>query len=85
VIEEALDLSIVRSTGLTPDAPELTPREREVLELLARGCTNRQMLSGARGRSAYYRRYVRAVLAKLGLTRKAQAAVGAARRQPQVG
>ena len=63
----------------------LTPREREILALIAEGLTNRQI--GARTFLAErtVKNYVSDVLHKLGIQRRTQAAVYGAdvRRQPQ--
>jgi two-component system response regulator DevR len=58
---------------------DLTAREREVLELIAEGLTNRQI--GARMELAEktVKNYVSAILAKLGMERRTQAAVYRAR------
>jgi DNA-binding NarL/FixJ family response regulator len=62
-----------------PARPELTPREREVIVLLAQGRTNQQIATrlGVTERTA--RTHVSNILAKLGLTSRTQAAMWAAR------
>jgi prevent-host-death family protein len=49
-----------------PELPSITPREREVLVLLAEGRTNRQIAERLRINEATVRRHIRHVLAKLG-------------------
>lgn len=63
----------------TPSRPELTPREREVVVLVAQGRTNQQIATrlGVTERTA--RTHVSNILAKLGLTSRTQAAMWAAR------
>ena len=62
-----------------PSRPELTPREREVVALVAQGRTNQQIATrlGVTERTA--RTHVSNILAKLGLTSRTQAAMWAAR------
>jgi DNA-binding NarL/FixJ family response regulator len=62
-----------------PARPELTPREREVIVLVAQGKTNQQIATrlGVTERTA--RTHVSNILAKLGLTSRTQAAMWAAR------
>jgi DNA-binding NarL/FixJ family response regulator len=61
----------------------LSPQEKRVLELIAKGLTNREI-----GRQLYLaektvKNYVSAVLHKLGLQRRTEAAVYAERRRPR--
>ena len=62
-----------------PSRPELTPREREVVALVAQGRTNQQIATrlGVTERTA--RTHLSNILAKLGLTSRTQAAMWAAR------
>jgi DNA-binding NarL/FixJ family response regulator len=62
-----------------PARPELTPREHEVIALVAQGKTNQQIATrlGVTERTA--RTHVSNILAKLGLTSRTQAAMWAAR------
>ena len=62
-----------------PAHPELTPREHEVIVLVAQGKTNQQIATrlGVTERTA--RTHVSNILAKLGLTSRTQAAMWAAR------
>jgi DNA-binding NarL/FixJ family response regulator len=71
-------------TGATdPRYVLLSPQEKRVLELIAKGLTNREI-----GRQLYLaektvKNYVSAVLHKLGLQRRTEAAVYAERRRPR--
>jgi DNA-binding NarL/FixJ family response regulator len=61
--------------------PELTLRERQVLELIADGLTNRQIGEKLDLAEKTVKNYVSGLLAKLGMVRRTQAAVyGAAKR-----
>ncbi|HEY6931887.1 MAG TPA: response regulator transcription factor [Marmoricola sp.] len=64
-----------RSGGL----PELTPQEKRILELIGRGLTNRQIAQETYLAEKTVKNYVSALLAKLGVERRTQAAVLAAR------
>jgi two-component system response regulator DevR len=55
--------------------PELTQREREVLDLVADGLTNRQIGEAMFLAEKTVKNYVSSILAKLGLERRTQAAV----------
>jgi len=54
---------------------ELTPREREILELIADGMTNRQIGERLYLAEKTVKNYVSSLLAKLGMQRRTQAAV----------
>lgn len=64
-----------------PDAPELTLRERQVLELIADGLTNRQIGERLGIAEKTVKNYVSELLAKLGMERRTQAAVYADQRR----
>jgi two-component system response regulator DevR len=65
-----------------PVVESLTPRERDILELIADGCTNRQIGERLFLAEKTVKNYVSALLTKLGMQRRTQAAVfGAALRQ----
>jgi DNA-binding NarL/FixJ family response regulator len=71
--------TIVRATR-SGSSPDLSPREQEVLALLALGCTNAEI-----GRQLFLsvdtvKTYVRRVFAKLGVNNRTQAAMRAAER-----
>jgi two-component system, NarL family, response regulator DevR len=57
----------------------LSPQEREVLLLLAEGLTNRQIAERLYLAEKTIKNYVTSVLSKMGLTRRTEAAVYAAR------
>lgn len=65
----------------------LTPQERNILELIAEGLTNRQIAGRVHLAEKTVKNYVSNLLAKLGMERRTQAAVYAARlqekREPQ--
>ena len=59
----------------------LTPQERNILELIAEGLTNRQIAARVHLAEKTVKNYVSNLLAKLGMERRTQAAVYAARLQ----
>jgi DNA-binding NarL/FixJ family response regulator len=74
------DLSNTRS----PAVPELSLRERQVLDLIAEGLTNRQIGERLELAEKTVKNYVSGLLAKLGMERRTQAAVfGASRNRPE--
>jgi DNA-binding NarL/FixJ family response regulator len=67
-------------TGTDRDShPQLTPQEQRVLELITQGLTNRQIAKQTHLAENTVKNYVSAVLAKLGVDSRTQAAVLAAR------
>jgi two-component system response regulator DevR len=67
-----------------PVAGSLTAREREILDLIADGCTNRQIGEQLFLAEKTVKNYVSAILTKLGMQRRTQAAVyGATLRRAQ--
>lgn len=60
---------------VSPDIQSLTEREREVLVLIARGYTNRQIAESLVVSEKTARNHVSNILVKLGLTRRSEAAV----------
>jgi len=72
---------VTRATGSTA-GPELTLRERQVLELIAEGLTNRQIGDRLGLAEKTVKNYVSELLAKLGMERRTQAAVYGASRRP---
>jgi DNA-binding NarL/FixJ family response regulator/HAMP domain-containing protein len=60
----------------------LSPREREVLRLIARGYSNRQIARDLRIGEQTVKTHVSSILTKLGLQDRVQAAIFALRRQP---
>jgi DNA-binding NarL/FixJ family response regulator len=72
-------------SGPTPSAsvaPDLTLRERQVLELIAEGLTNRQIGDRLDLAEKTVKNYVSGLLAKLGMERRTQAAVYGSKRDP---
>ena len=69
----------VRCVDSDPPLPELTPREREVLRLLADGLTNRQIAERLVVSEHTVHRHVTNILRKLGLPSRAAAAAHAVR------
>jgi len=68
--------AVERITGRRDDdVPELTVRERQVLELIAVGMTNRQIGERLELAEKTVKNYVSGLLAKLGLERRTQAAL----------
>lgn len=64
---------------LDPRLTELTPQERRILELLADGLTNRAIADRMFLAEKTVKNYVSSLLAKLGMSRRTEAAVWAAR------
>lgn len=58
-----------------PDEPELTLRERQVLDLITEGLTNRQIGERLGLAEKTVKNYVSGLLAKLGMERRTQAAI----------
>jgi predicted ATPase/DNA-binding CsgD family transcriptional regulator len=77
LVEYACQTEVALSQPQSPSADPLSQREWQVLALLARGCTNRQIAEALiiSGRTADG--HVAHILAKLGLSTRAQAAVWA--------
>lgn len=75
----ALVLAEVRNPSSDPDLAELTPREREVLALLAHGYTNRQLATELVVSEKTVKTHVSAILAKLHLPDRTAAALYAVR------
>lgn len=73
-----------RAPDAAPITPDLTLRERQVLELIAEGLTNRDIGARLGLAEKTVKNYVSALLAKLGMERRTQAAVyGAEQRREQ--
>jgi DNA-binding NarL/FixJ family response regulator len=64
-----------RRAAVSPVADPLSPREREVLHLLARGRTNREIGEALAVTSHTVKIHVEHILAKLGVSDRTQAAV----------
>ena len=76
LIDRSVPQRIV-STATTPSDPttDLSMRERQVLELIAEGLTNRQIGERLELAEKTVKNYVSGLLAKLGMERRTQAAV----------
>jgi DNA-binding NarL/FixJ family response regulator len=72
-----------RAAEVEPGSPDLglTHRERQVLELIADGLTNRQIGEQLELAEKTVKNYVSALRAKLGMARRTQAAVYGAKLQ----
>lgn len=70
----------IETAASADDAPELTLRERQVLQLIAEGLTNRQIGERLELAEKTVKNYVSGLLAKLGMERRTQAAVYGAQR-----
>jgi len=68
-----------------PVAGSLTAREREILDLIADGCTNRQIGERLFIAEKTVKNYVSGLLTKLGMQRRTQAAVYGASLRPPTG
>lgn len=66
---------VTAATNDTSESALLTLRERQVLELIAEGLTNRQIGERLRLAEKTVKNYVSGLLAKLGMERRTQAAV----------
>jgi PAS domain S-box-containing protein len=68
---------VQRAAGAV-ELERLTPRERQILPLLAQGCTNRQIAATLELRTGTVKSYVERLLQKLGASTRAEAAARAA-------
>ena len=73
VREKVLD-RVRRTSGENDELAELTPREREILELIAEGKTNKEIAAQVFLSDKTVKNYVSSILAKLDLQRRSQAA-----------
>ena len=71
----ALDHEVDRPNPIPEPLPAQTPQERDILDLIARGDTNRQIGQATFLSEKTVKNYVSNILARLGLERRTQAAV----------
>ena len=86
LVQKAVTRKVVTElTGTASDSPtsNLTTRERQVLELIAEGLTNRQIGDQRDLAEKTVKNYVSGLLAKLGMARRTQAAVYGAGLRPR--
>jgi two-component system response regulator DevR len=86
LVQKAVTRKVVTElTGTAGDSPasNLTTRERQVLELIAEGLTNRQIGDTLDLAEKTVKNYVSGLLAKLGMARRTQAAVYGAGLRPR--
>ena len=76
--ERVLD-RLRKGPKVDPRLASLTPQERRILDLIAEGCTNRQIADTMFLAEKTVKNYVSNLLAKLGMERRTQAATFAAR------
>jgi DNA-binding NarL/FixJ family response regulator len=72
-------LNRVRGSAGRPGRPALTDREQEILKLIAKGATNREIGQNLYLAEKTVRNYVSGLLSKLGVQRRSEAAAYAAR------
>jgi two-component system, NarL family, response regulator DevR len=75
-------LERMRESAKGDELSSLTEREREILELMGEGLTNRQIAERLFLAEKTVKNYVTSVLAKLGMERRTQAIAWIARRSP---
>ena len=89
LLDPAVTARVLDRLRRGPDEDELiarlSPQERQVLGLLAQGLTNRQIADRLQLAEKTIKNYVTAVLAKMGMARRTEAAVYAARHLRQDG
>jgi len=79
-VAQSLAVDMVSALRGETDQVVLSPREREVLDLLAEGCSNRQIAGRLFIAETTVKGYVAALLDKLGVSSRLQAVVRAAQR-----
>jgi DNA-binding NarL/FixJ family response regulator len=81
VVDDGLDLPPSRLSNyvLAPDVPSLTPREREVLDLLADGLSNKEIAADLDVGERTAKFHVAGLLKKMNATTRTEAVVRAAR------
>lgn len=81
----AVQSTVAESAPSDPRLRSLTPQERRILVLVAAGLTNRQIGAELFLAEKTVKNYLTAILAKLGMERRTQAAVFAATHDDQLG
>jgi DNA-binding NarL/FixJ family response regulator len=76
-------LERVKAGRATGPGEHLTPQEAKILDLLAEGMTNRQIADSMYLSEKTVKNYVSNLLAKLGMSRRTEAAVYAVRKRSQ--
>jgi two-component system response regulator DevR len=88
LLDPALTARVLERLRTPPETDErlarLTEQERKILELIAEGMTNRQIAERIHLAEKTVKNYVSNLLAKLGMERRTQAAVFAARLHDEV-
>ncbi len=80
VFDPALLASLLLTRGASPDGPLLTPREAEVLRLMAEGLSNKLIADQLKISEHTAKFHVNAILTKLDAETRTEAVVSAARR-----
>jgi two-component system response regulator DevR len=83
-IAHRLLTSLRKQTSRSSDEPHLTPQEARTLELIGEGLTNREIANRLNLAEQTVKNYVSNILAKLGFSRRTQAAVYAVRLQEEM-
>lgn len=74
---EATDALVQAARGAEASTAELTPREREVLRLLMKGCSNQRIAEELMVSRATVKFHMASIMAKLGVTSRAEAIAAA--------
>ena len=79
--ERVISPDIRRQLAANPPVPELSPRQRDILEAIVRGLTNRDIASQLGIRKDGVEKHVKALLAKIGAANRTEAVAIALRKQ----
>jgi DNA-binding NarL/FixJ family response regulator len=84
IVQRAMDARLARKVGLTVRGPDiksardaLSPREREILDLVVQGSTNREMAKALFITETTVKVHLRHIYEKLGVRSRTEAAVRA--------